>query len=264
MATGLSRKKALIVSGATDSNDEQPKPRAKQTFNMDVFRAGTLGLLKGYKLAPENDETNSSKVLEQFISELQDSFGIPVEQQYGNAVDAINGAEAWLIKTNWYYSEPVLYDINGVTVTLTMPANSGQISVAMSVTPREDVELDIVIADMKLKLQQAITSAFPRKSSNQDEHNSAKPKEEHKPKTESFNVSAIVVGEYQGKRTIRVIPTNGRWQEHGVAIYDDKIEELGLEIPEEEGEYEFKGRMTYEMKDNDKPSRVIRLTGDYV
>jgi len=259
MATGLSRKKAPIASGDTDSTEP-----LKQKFNFDLYHAGIMGILKTHKLVGENANTNSSPELLQAITEFDESNGIPIEAKFSNAVDAINAFEAWIMVTDWYYTEPVLYTTNSITVTLTMPANSGSISVAMQVTPKEEVELDIVIADVKLKLQQAITSAFPRQSSNQGDGTKPAKTEQKTVKTESFNVSHVVVGNFKGQRTVRLIPSNGRWKEYGIPIYDDMIEELEFEVPEEEGEYEFKGRMTYEMKDNDKPSRVVRVSGEYI
>lgn len=253
MATGSSAKKVQTSVGATE-----PK---KSKFNEALFDAAIQGIL----LSEQRMETPNTEV-EKAAKEAftTDSIGgkINLAETYGNAVDAIQAFETWLAESDWHYEPPVLYTGKLLTVCLTAQAASGQVSVSMQFEPSDWTDIAPAIAAAKRDLQNAFLDAFPHtKPTGKSASKPNKPKSDTS-ETETYEFDRLVIGSYQGKPTARLMPTEGRWTQFGVALYPKEAEKFGIELPEEEGEYDYTGTMTYTMSADDKPRKVTHIELD--
>ncbi len=252
MATGSSAKTQQKPAGTTD----EPK---KRKFNHELWIGASNASLVARELCDIGDETKQAA----YRMEFENSMGGLVEEEHDNAVDATNSFENWLDITTWRYTEPVLYTGTGMSITLTMTAPSGQISVQMGFVPADWNDLQGAIMAVKRDLQKAVSQSFPHSARQQSAPSSkSNASQRTKVETESDNFDTLVIGTYNGKQTARLIPTEGKWTQFGVPLYAKDAEKFGIELPEEEGEYELSGVMKYELKEDGKPKRVISVTLD--
>lgn len=253
-------KQTVTDGGGTDSKTPMSKQaRPAKKFNPEMFNAGIMAIVKSsFEFSDDHDYDNAAY---QLISEFNDSLDMPIADTYPNALEAVHAVEEWVDKCSWYYQPPILFDIKSLTVTITAQAPSGQISVSMNAEPRPDTELDIVIASMKLQLQQAFVSAFP-KSAQSPKAAQKQEKKSGDAIEETSGVDCIRRQMYQGKMVTRVIPDSGRWKRHGIPLYDGTAKKHEIDLPDEEGDYSFEGTVTFEETD-DKPTRVTFIEGEF-
>lgn len=248
MATGLSAKTAQKTDGATE------EPKKSKKFNHELWIGASTGSLVSRELCEGSDDTRAAA----YRMEFENVMNGLVEEEFDNAVDAVNSFESWLDKTDWRYTEPVLYTGTGMSITLSMSAPSGTIAVQMSFIPSDWSDLQGAIVAVKKDLQKAVAASFPHNGKQQSapQSKSNGPKRA-KVETEEVTFDTLVIDEYNGKPIARLIPTEGKWTQYGVPLYNADAAKIGIDLPEEQGEYEISGTMIYELKQDGKPKRVI-------
>lgn len=254
MATGSSVKKAQTANGA--------KELPKKKFNNDLFLGGIEGILRAENHMGEEEKRDDSPAFWDALGVWSGMLSAPYEEEFDNAVDAINAFEQWLSESDWSYVAPVHFTTTGFTITLTMPAASGEISVAMNCITSDGTDLSTAISSAKKALQSAVIAAFPRSA----ERNSKPAKQtgnnqssNDKGSVEEVDIDCLRIVEFNGKLVARLIPTEGKWTQFGLPLYDDVAKELGIKLPKKPGDYDCSGLATYETKPDGKPKRVIGL-----
>jgi len=255
MATGSSAKTAQKKSGDTVK---------KPVFNDHLFLGGIEGILRANEMMQQGEDRDDSAAYWDALGTWGATLDNPYQEEFESAVDAINSFEAWLVLSNWHYAAPILYTAKGFTVTMTMNAPSGQISVSLDGEVSPGIELADAIKEAKKDLQQAISAAFPR-TANKPDTNSKNGKSGAKKsttKTEEVSYELLRVVEFNGKLMPRLIPTEGKWIQFGIPLYQDIADKFEIEIPDEPGDYEMSGTMIYELKEDGKPKRVTEISPD--
>lgn len=262
MATGLSAKNQQKPAGATESKKALSPKSKKVEFSQQVFLGGIEGELRTRGIMSDEVTRDGSPEFWDALGSFGGQLESTVEDTYPTAVDAINAFIVWLDESGWEYIAPVYFHQKGFSITLTMAAPSGQISVTGNYEVAEGAELSQAVGAAKAELQQAVIKAFPgsanRKTSPTPQSSASGPKSAE-PKTESLEFDTLRIAEYNGNMVSRLMPTSGRWKQFGVAIYPDVAKKFGLEIPVTPGDYDYTGTMVYTLKDDGKPQRVISI-----
>lgn len=245
-ATGSSHEKVQSDTGT------KPKP----VFKMDLFRAAVAA--KIWECQPNPDfpayDPNGAEV-EQAIEKFTANFG-KAPDEYNNAVEAASVFSEWVDVNGFEYERPVYYKSTGYSITLSAQTKSGTVSMTMQFVSTEDD--DKAVAQARQDLVKRFASAFPVPEASKIQ-GTAKPGAKTEYKTEEVDIECLRVGIYNGKMVYHIIPSEGKWTQFGIPLYPDIAKKFDLDLPDEEGEYELSGTMTYELKDDGKPRRVISI-----
>lgn len=262
MATGLSPKTPQKPAGTTESKKQPTAKPRKPEFVQAVFLGGIEGQLRTLGVMSESVDRDNSPEFWDALGSFGGSLNGTIEENFPTAVDAINAFTTWLDESGWEYIAPVYFHNRGFSITLTMAAPSGQISVTGNYEVAEGAELSQAIGAAKSELQTAVVAAFPRSAKPEkpaQPQPSAGGAKSNKDKTETVEFDTLRIAEFNGKMVARLMPIVGRWKQFGVAIYPDIAEKLGIELPATPGDYDMTGVMEYTLKEDGKPSRVINI-----
>lgn len=252
MGTGLSAKNQPKSAGKT------AKPKMLPKFNDELFLGGVEGLLREAGFIKESVKRDDSPAYWDALGEFSKHIDGNWIDKYPTSVDGLNDFADWLSTSGYEYQEPVLYVRKSFTMTLTMQASSGQISVGMECELEPGVDLSVAVAHAKLELQTAVIEAFPQSAKSTGKQK-LPGKTESKPTTESVDFDTLRVQTFNDKLVARLIPTEGKWTQFGAALYKDIADKFGIDIPKKPGDYELSGNMTYELSEGGKPKRVIDI-----
>lgn len=247
-ASGLSQEKAHSGAGGSTSTT---------TIDMSLVLAGVAGILRTKAIIPaEGDYTKEERFSAYFDQYSVETGKLLADEP--DAIAAINAYKTWLETSDYVWSEPIRFVVTEFSVSLTMNAPSGSISVTMKAEPIGGNADSEIIRKMKDRLQTAVNEAFGKQNA---AHNQATNQSETQKKreTEEVEVETLRVQEYQGKTVYRLIPTEGRWTKYGLPLYKNDAKKLKLDLPTGLGEYEFEGTCEYEIDADEKPTRVINF-----
>lgn len=258
---GSSAGKAQKKNGATVKNIREIK------FDKGLFIGGVAGYLRSMEppAIPFDGEYAKEPALEQAVEMMIIYYGKELED-FGDAVTALAAFKQWLDDTDWHYQKPLIYNINNITVTLGMTVPSGTLTVSMNV---DDLVGDParVIREVKDELQAALSAAFagtierrrPLPETEKPNRNSKAKSDEPQYETEEVHVTGMRVKKYENKWYWNLMPDEGKWQQYGIPLYSDVAKKFDVKLPQESGEYDIDWIVTYELKEDGKPRRVIEI-----
>lgn len=247
-ARGSSAGKAPSTGGGSTSTT---------TIDMSLVLAGVAGILRTKAIIPaEGDYTKEERFSAYFDQYSVETGKLLADES--DAIAAITAYKAWLDTSDYIWSEPIRFVVTEFSVTLTMNAPSGSISVSMKAEPIGGNSDSDIIRKMKDRLQTAVNEAFGKQNAPQQQSIS-KSKTQKELETEEVEIDTLRVQEYQGKTVYRLIPTEGRWQKYGIPLYAKDAKKLGIDLPDELGEYELEGIAIYEINADEKPTRVTNF-----
>jgi hypothetical protein len=235
-----------------------PQPK----FNHSLFEAGVIGILKS--LERGIDDNSSSTVQMTAMNEAIELFNITREyrplDELGSAVIALQAFQEWLENDTYVYTPPVYFDTTGFTVQISVPNGTpGSSSIfQLHCTPRSESELDLAIKAAYDKLNEVVMKNYKPTKQSQP----AQQKSQEKETDEAVPFEALRAEKFQNKLVYRLIPSEGRWTQHGVALYPDEARKGNIALSEftEEGDYELAGTMDIEYKPDGKPMRCARIS----
>lgn len=256
-ATGLSQG-ALLKDGTVE------KPKAKQNpFDDKLFRAAVESYVKTNGILTEE---NSQDDINRCVSELVEMWEIKnladdkEKTSFGSTVAAVMDFQEYMQTIEYTYEPPVFFVVNNFNISMTMNTPSGSLTIGMQFAPTS-FEYDETIRKAKDFLQGQIKKVFLSEI-NRDggtqltKTTNREVKPEYKVDDDTF--VAIRANIYNGKMTYHLLPQEGKWTQYGVPIYKDIAAKIGLDLPDEEGEFEIEPtEFEYELKPDGKPRRII-------
>lgn len=248
--------KQAIGSKALGTQVKQPK------FNHDLFEAGVVGALKTAERGITDE--SSQTVVMTAMNEAIELFNIEREyhplEELGSAVQALQAFQEWLDASTYVYTPPVYFDATGFTVQIAVPNGTpGSLSTfSLHCTARSESELDLAVKAAYDKLNEVVMKNYKPTRQPQGTQQ-AKTREREMDESVPFN--AIRAEKFKGNMVYRLIPSEGRWTQHGVALYSDEARKAGIDLNEyqEEGDYDLSGTCDIEYKPDGKPMRVARI-----
>lgn len=250
----MQKKTSGAVSGSSAEKAQKNAGSAtakKKPMSLPLFEAGVASILREKGLIPLEGDFRAHWLFEQAVDMFEIECNTSVAD-YNDAVTAIGAFERWLENTGHVFSKPVSFLVKGWHITLTVPVQSGTVSLGVDFEPLTD-DIDKVLQDVKAELAERFNKNWkaPAKQTQQNETG------------ESRKLKAHIVGlraeeKSNGRIYYYAMPASGPWVTYGIPLYGDVAEAMGLELDQEPGEYEWEADIFYETKgDSDKPKRVI-------
>jgi hypothetical protein len=244
-ATGSSASEAATKSGQTT-----PK---KKPIDLKLVYAAIASELRERDIIPAEGEFREHWAFEQACEmfEIERAKLIP---EYANAVEAATAFSEWIATTEHVFAEPQLFTVTGWTVTLTIPVQSGSVSLGVDFEPNVK-DIDKVIQQVKRQLAETFNRNWtaPKKEIKQGSNGSSTDY-----KIEQVEIVNIRVEEKSdGALRYFAMPGKGPWKTYGIPLYKDVAEKMEIELPDEGGEYDWSAMIEYELKPDGKPRRVI-------
>jgi len=253
----MKRKSAVLGS----SNEAQQLPGGdtalKQPFDELMFQAGVAGYLRTAKHIPLEGDYTQQEAFSQAI-ELFEIQGGKWAKDYPSAIDALIGFKTWLDSSGWKYEKAKTYVLNTITVSVTMPTPSGQLTVSMVVEPLINNHAQ-VIRDAKDYLEEQVKKTFGGNGKREMPATNGESASKQEAETDRDHCSVLVVKHYKGKTYWNAIPDEGKWTKFGIPLYSDVARKFKIALPDEDGEYDIDWDIDYELKEDGKPLRVTDI-----
>lgn len=246
--------KQQVSKSKVGTQTKQPK------FDHHLFETGVIGSLKSFERGIDDNTDNTTCMIA--MNEAIELFQIEREykplEELGSAVMALQAFNEWLEGSTYRYEPPVYFDATGFTVQIVLPNGSTNSNSVFQLhcTARDINELDKAIDAAYKTLTSAVTKNYKPAQKQEKQQ-----KQQERETDEEVEFEALRVEKYQGKTVYRLIPVEGRWTQHGVALYSDEARKAGIDLSEyqEEGDYELSGTGDIEYKPDGKPMRWARI-----
>lgn len=251
-----------ITQAARGSSPKAPQKKSGDTVSrkpvdQKLFKAAAAAKLREIDVIGENEDYLNHPALTQAIEVWENTTG-KIVAEYDNAVVASAAFNDWIDENGYEYQAPVLYRIEEYTLTLSVPTKSGNVSLSASVTPLVDDHAAIIKA-LKKELTDVFSKSFPAPAQqNLPETGKTNGKTEYA--IEEVQIEALRVSFYNGKVVYHAMPSEGNWTQYGIPLYGDIAKKFGIELPDEEGDYEVSWNVKYELKPDGKPRRVVEIS----
>jgi hypothetical protein len=235
---------------------KQPK------FNHDLFEAGVIGALKSAERGIDDNTDNNTCMTA--MNEAIELFNLSREyrpiDELGTAVLALQAFQEWLDNDTYVYTPPVYFDATGFTVQITVPNGTPGSSSTFQLHchQRSDFDLPLAVKAAYDMLNDAVMKNYkPAKGSQPVQQ-----KLQERQVDEAVPFEALRAKMFQNKMVYSLIPSEGKWTQHGAALYPDEARKADINLSEftEEGDYELAGTMDIEYKPDGKPMRAARIS----
>ncbi len=228
----------------------------KKPLDEKLFKAAVAAKLREIGAIGENEDYLNHPALEEAIVLFEVGLG-KLLPQYDNAVQASAAFNDWIDETGYRYEPAPLYRIEQYTITATAVTKSGTISIASTITPLVSEHADAIRA-AKNELQEIFNAVFVGVSS-ANKSLSAPQSGKVEYTIEEVEVNTLRVSVYNDKIVYHAMPVEGNWTQYGIPLYADVARKFGIELPDEEGEYEISWHAAYELRPDGKPRRVVEI-----
>jgi hypothetical protein len=244
-------------SSASKAQKDAGKATSKKPVDLKLFAAAAASKLREIGVIKEDEEYEQHPALKEAV-ELFEIANFKMVNSYDNAVEASAAFNNYIDSVGYEYVEPVLYRLDGFTIGVSVPTKSGTLSLSADIIPLTDDHAAAISAAKKM-MRDLFNGAFAN-GVTRTLPETTKPAGKKTYETDEKEISILRVGTYNNKTVYHCIPVEGKWIQFGIPLYPDVAKAEGIELPEEEGEYDVAWNATYELKDDGKPRRIISLT----